>query len=178
MCCVRILRKLTSLELGPARMSPLCSLFALVALLATLRTTDCNQFAPHLRNGAPWFEGWYTRITSANASIGFIFGGASAKYFCLTTSREPLGRIPCFNFYISPVLIIADYPSQTLTDPSQYVHSFPRVRPHFLSLCSVVLFYCANETTSFRIMFLYLLHSCTVTQLYSFRLEIPGLSKL
>ena len=55
-------------------MSPLCTLVALAAFLAALHTAECNQFAPHLRNGSPWFEGWYTRITAANASIGFIFG--------------------------------------------------------------------------------------------------------
>lgn len=32
------------------------------------------HYAPHVSRDMPWFEGWYTRITTDTTSIGFIVG--------------------------------------------------------------------------------------------------------
>lgn len=49
-----------------------CVVVALLGLLVPL--VVANQWAPHLRAGNPFFEGWYTRISTTNASFGVIFG--------------------------------------------------------------------------------------------------------
>eukprot|EP00128_Syssomonas_multiformis_P005607 Colp12_sorted_trinity150504_noHs@12806 len=46
---------------------------ALVLLLLAAVAT-ASQYDPHLPHGKPWFEGWYTRITDGERSLGVIMG--------------------------------------------------------------------------------------------------------
>lgn len=82
---------------------PLLSLAPLAAI--------ANQFGPHVPKGSPWFEGWYTRITSLDtkSSIGFIFGQFPDQHL---ESPSTYGALLFQESPKTPLYVVDVYPPQ------------------------------------------------------------------